>query len=120
MKDEFKKNINEKEARRLKARAQKGMGTMAWIGTLGIIGWSITLPLLIGIALGRWLERVFPGKYSFTLMFMFAGLVLGCVIAWRWVEKTSKNSADKSGDSNTDEADKTLTDPKTQIPKDQQ
>ena len=92
MNGEFKKNACDKEARRVKARAKKGMGTFAWIGTLGIVGWSITVPLLIGIALGRWLEGIFPGRYSFTLMFMFAGLVLGCIAAWRWIKKASKGS----------------------------
>ncbi len=87
----FKKNISDKEERMVRAKAKKGMGTFAWIGMLGIIGWSITIPLLIGIALGRWLEGLFPGKYSFTLMFMFAGLAAGCYSAWRWVEKSYKN-----------------------------
>ena len=87
MEKDFENNIGKKEERRLKAKAKKGMGTFAWIGMLGIIGWSITVPLLLGIALGKWLETVFPGKYSFTLMFMFAGLVIGCVNAWKWVSK---------------------------------
>jgi hypothetical protein len=53
----------------------------------GIVGWSVTVPLLLGIIFGKWLDRLFPGTHSFTLMFMFAGLCLGCVNAWFWVRK---------------------------------
>jgi ATP synthase protein I len=77
--------IGRKEARRLRARARKH-GT-AWfaLGLYGVVGWSIVLPTLGGIALGVWIDRTWPSPYSWTLMLLVLGLVVGCGNAWRWV-----------------------------------
>ena len=57
---------------------------------MGIVGWSVTLPLLAGIFLGRWIDRTWPSKYSFTLMLLFAGLAAGCWNAWYWVKRAGR------------------------------
>ena len=37
---------------------------------------------LIGIAAGTWIDRKWPGPFSWTLMLLVGGLMLGCVNAW--------------------------------------
>ncbi len=54
---------------------------------MGLIGWSVVIPTLLGAALGIWLDRHFPGSHSWTLALLVAGLVIGCFNAWRWVAK---------------------------------
>jgi ATP synthase protein I len=57
-------------------------------GFFGLIGWSIVAPTLLGAALGNWLDRSNPGSdRNWTLALLLAGLMLGCLNAWRWVAK---------------------------------
>ncbi len=52
------------------------------VAMVGAIGWSVAVPTLIGIAAGTWIDHQWPSRFSWTLMLMFAGLVLGCLEAW--------------------------------------
>jgi ATP synthase protein I len=52
---------------------------------LGVIGWSVTVPTLLGAMLGLWLDRHHPGAHSWTLALLVAGLILGCANAWHWI-----------------------------------
>ena len=54
---------------------------------MGLIGWSISVPTLIGAALGGWIDRNHPGPISWSLSLIVAGLLTGCLNAWYWVEK---------------------------------
>jgi ATP synthase protein I len=83
----FVEMVNKKEKQRIKGRSVKEYSTFAWIGMLGIVGWLVTIPMLLGIALGAWIDRTYPGRYSFTVMFLVAGLAVGCVAAWNWVKQ---------------------------------
>ena len=42
---------------------------------MGLIGWSVVVPTLLGAALGIWLDKHHPGKHSWTLALLVAGLV---------------------------------------------
>lgn len=87
---EFSRQIGKKETQKLKAR-QQSLGTI-WSGfaMFGMIGWSIVVPTLMGIAIGRWLDRVYPIHLSWTLVLLEAGLFLGCLNAWHWVVTEEK------------------------------
>ena len=52
------------------------------IAVLGVIGWSVVVPTLAGIAAGAWIDRHWPSRFSWTLVLMMTGLVLGCANAW--------------------------------------
>jgi len=86
----FAKTIGNKEQRRLKARADKDR--TFWIGfsMFGLVGWSVAVPTLICTAIGVWIDERAQSGYSWTLMLLLAGLVIGCFNAWYWVEKTRK------------------------------
>jgi ATP synthase protein I len=49
------------------------------------------IPTVIGIAVGIWADKKWPGQISWTLTFLFAGIILGCLNAWYWVEKERKS-----------------------------
>ena len=57
---------------------------------MGLIGWSVVVPTLVGAALGVWLDRSYPGGRSWTLALLMAGLAAGCLNAWLWVAKEEK------------------------------
>ena len=86
----FSREVGAQAARKLKA--QRGGTKSVWfgLGMSGLIGWSVTVPALIGAALGLWVDRHYPSTYSWTLMLLLIGLIVGCFTAWRWVETEYK------------------------------
>lgn len=80
--------VGKKARRRLAARAE-GDRSWFWLGMLGLIGWSVTVPTLLGVALGLWLDRAVPTGFSWTISMLFVGLVIGLLNAWLWVRQES-------------------------------
>lgn len=75
-------------ARRIKtARENPGPSPLRGIGAFGVIGWSIAVPSVGGVFLGLWLDRIAPQAFSWTLALLLGGVVLGAIIAWRWIDK---------------------------------
>ena len=87
---EFSRHVGAKAARKLRARQNPTPGLWFGLGMMGLIGWSITVPTLLGVAIGIWLDKVHPGDRSWTLALLVAGLVIGCFNAWHWVDKEDK------------------------------
>ncbi len=83
----FSREIGVKVARKLKAQRNPTPGVWFGLGMMGLIGWSVVVPTLLGALLGLWLDRTYPGGRSWTLALLVAGLALGCFNAWRWVAK---------------------------------
>ncbi|MFQ3566699.1 MAG: AtpZ/AtpI family protein [Aggregatilineales bacterium] len=80
-------DIARKERRKLRHRRHGG-GIWFGLGTFGIVGWSIALPTLIGIAVALWANSIRPGTW--TLGFFFLGLAIGLFNAWQWVAKEQR------------------------------
>ena len=81
------RQVERREARKLLARRRRGHGVWFGLGQFGLVGWSVALPTLLGIALGVWIDRNWPGRVSWTLTLLLAGLVVGSVNAWFWFRK---------------------------------
>jgi ATP synthase protein I len=79
--------VGAKAARKLKARRHATPGVWFGLGMMGLIGWSVVVPTLLGAALGLWLDRRHPGAHSWTLALLVAGLAVGCWNAWQWIAK---------------------------------
>ncbi len=87
--EEFPRRVGRKAERRLRAR-REGTSVWFWLGMFGLVGWSVAVPTLIGIALGTWIDRTWPGEVSWTLTLLFVGVVIGCANAWRWIQRESR------------------------------
>jgi ATP synthase protein I len=83
----FAGQVGAKAARKLRARRRATPGVWFGMGMMGLIGWSVVVPTLLGAALGLWLDERHPGKHAWTLALLMAGLTLGCLNAWHWVAK---------------------------------
>ena len=92
----FIEQVEIKAARKIKARNSK-QGVWFGLGMMGLIGWSVTVPTLLGTALGIWLDKHHPGDHSWTLALLFAGLAIGCWNAWYWVAKEEKAMREDQG-----------------------
>jgi ATP synthase protein I len=91
----FSREVGAKAARKLKARRNSTQGVWLGLGMMGLIGWSVVVPTLLGAALGIWLDDRHPGKHSWTLALLVAGLVIGCLNAWRWVSKEDEEMGEE-------------------------
>ncbi|MFP4496990.1 MAG: AtpZ/AtpI family protein [Vulcanimicrobiota bacterium] len=85
------RTVGKKEAKKIEAGKKKAKSLWFGLGMFGMIGWSIAIPMLIGVVIGVWLDERFPGRFSWTLTLLFIGTILGCWNAWRWVQKEIGN-----------------------------
>ena len=86
----FAAQVGAKAARTLRARRHAAQGVWFGLGMMGLIGWSVVVPTLLGAALGLWLDNRNPGGRSWTLALLVAGLMIGCLNAWHWVTKEER------------------------------
>lgn len=86
----FQRQIANKSDRKLKARKER-KSIWLGLGMFGMVGWSVTIPTLLCISLGVWIDTQIKSKYSWTLMLLFIGVVLGCFNAWYWITKESQS-----------------------------
>lgn len=79
-------------ARRVDRKRQRPdvRGLWAGLGMMGIIGWSVAIPTLLGAISGWWVDGLYPGGRSWTLLLLIAGLVLGCYNAWHWIAREER------------------------------
>lgn len=87
----FSEAVNIREKRKLRARKKKGHSLWFGLGTFGLVGWSVAIPMVVCIFIGIWLDSRYPGQYAWTLMLLAIGLILGCLNAWTWINRERKN-----------------------------
>lgn len=87
---EFSHQVGKNAARRLKAQRNITQTIWSGLGMMGLIGWSVAVPTLLGIVLGLWMDKHYPGNHSWTLMLLAMGLALGCFNAWHWIAKENR------------------------------
>jgi ATP synthase protein I len=90
--------VGAKAARKLKSRRKARPVVWSGLGMMGLIGWSVVVPTLLGAGLGLWLDEHHPGKHAWTLALLMAGLALGCLNAWHWVAKEDKAMREDEAD----------------------
>lgn len=111
-KDALKKNdktestlaaqVGANATRKLKARSHAKQGVWFGLGMMGLIGWSVVVPTLLGAGLGLWLDETHLGGHSWTLALLVAGLTIGCFNAWHWVTKEEQAIRDEQENNDDD------------------
>ncbi|QIB36386.1 AtpZ/AtpI family protein [Ancylobacter pratisalsi] len=79
-------------ARAAADRAARGVQTPepslgARLGQIGILGWTIVVPTLLGVFLGRWLDHAFASGVFFSAPLIMIGAALGFWSAWKWMHR---------------------------------
>ena len=95
---EFGQKVGATAARKLRARRNSTPGVWFGLGMMGLIGWSVAVPTLLGAALGIWIDNRHPGSRSWTLMLLIIGLVIGCLNAWHWVDREDRKMREDQED----------------------
>jgi len=83
----FSNAVNVREQRKLRARNRKTDEVWFGLGMFGVVGWAVAVPTVLGIFLGVWIDLKWPATYSWTLMLLMIGLIVGCLNAWFWVNR---------------------------------
>lgn len=66
----------------------EGEPSMArFVGQIGVLGWIIVAPTLIGLFTGRWLDRNFNSGIFWSAALLVLGVSLGFWLAWRWMHR---------------------------------
>ncbi|EMB18287.1 MULTISPECIES: AtpZ/AtpI family protein [Rhodopirellula] len=87
----LQKNVDAKQSRKLDARQQGDRSAWFGLGMFGLVGWSIAIPTLLGIALGIWIDERWPSRFSWTLMLLIGGVGIGCLNAWWWINRENED-----------------------------
>ena len=82
--------VERKTKRKLEARHKKQKSLFFGLGLFGVVGWSVAIPTIIGAMVGRWLDAGSNMQISWTLTLIFVGMVIGCIIAWNWINREGK------------------------------
>ena len=90
--------MGEKALRKLQAQRHATQTVWSGLGMMGLVGWSVAVPTLLGAALGIWLDKHYPGNHSWTLMLLAIGLGFGCFNAWHWIDKEDREMHAHEGD----------------------
>lgn len=88
--DELRRVVLHKSLRRERARRRGDESIWAWLGTFGLVGWTVALPTLLGLAFGRFLDGRVDTTSSFTITFLVVGAAVGVSMAWYWVRRESE------------------------------
>lgn len=74
------------QANQLKRRSHRKILLQA--GFLAVIGFQITIPVLVALFLGSFMDKhISVGYVSFTILFIFLGFFMGFYNAWRWIKQ---------------------------------
>ena len=79
--------VGAREARMMRRKKEGTPNVLRSVGLVGLIGWTVVVPMLAGIAIGLWIDHRWPSRFSWTLMLLFAGLGSGCFHAWSRIKR---------------------------------
>jgi ATP synthase protein I len=67
---------------------REGEPSMArFVGQIGVLGWIIVTPILVGLFIGRWLDQKLGTGIFWSAPLLLVGVVIGCWSAWTWMHK---------------------------------
>jgi len=87
LEDEFEAHVRRQRELIEKGRGEKGQSFWKYVGLIGVVGWSVVVPMVLGVLLGWWLDGKFGTGSRWTIVLLLFGLCLGCVNAWRMITK---------------------------------
>ena len=99
MSDDLKQKLDDiakKSKRKIKAQDKDQSTFWFGLGMFGMVGWSVAIPTLIFLAIGIWLDSKSETVYSWTLMLLIFGVIVGSFNAWYWVKKEGYHHDDES------------------------
>lgn len=78
-------SIRQHSVRRQRALHEGEPSFGRYLAQIGVLGWIIVLPTLIGVFIGRWLDHSLGTGIFWTGPLLIVGVSIGCWAAWRWM-----------------------------------
>jgi ATP synthase protein I len=78
-------SARQKGERRRRWRREGEPSTARRLAEIGVLGWVIVTPMLIGVFIGRWLDRTFASGIFWTAPLLIVGVAIGAWSAWKWI-----------------------------------
>ncbi|WP_434666966.1 AtpZ/AtpI family protein [Paraburkholderia sp. A3BS-1L] len=85
--DHVARAAREAAVRESRGRAQPEPSLGSRLGQIGILGWTIVLPTLAGLVIGRVLDRLFGTRVFFSAPLLMLGAAAGLWFAWKWMHR---------------------------------
>lgn len=92
--EHFAQRVGAQERQRLRGQRRRHRSVWLGLGVVGLVGWSIATPPLVGAFAGAWLDHRWPAPFSWTLSLLLLGLAFGCANAWLWINRERREMFD--------------------------
>lgn len=79
--------VRKQQERRSRWLTEGEPSVMRFVGQIGVLGWIIVTPTLIGLFIGRWLDHRLGTGIFWSAPLLLLGVVMGSWSAWRWMHK---------------------------------
>lgn len=83
--DGFLRSVRMRRQRQRRWRQEGEPSLGKYLAQVGVLGWIIVIPALIGLFLGRWLDHDFGTGIFWSAPLLMLGTALGFWSAWRWM-----------------------------------
>jgi ATP synthase protein I len=87
---QLKQEVFSKERRKLRSRREGDRSAWFGLGMFGLVGWSVAIPAVAGVAVGAWLDANWPSQVSWKITLLFLGVAIGFANARRWMHHESE------------------------------
>ena len=84
--DPLVKGARVSDARNKRWLQEGGLSVGRRLAQIGVLGWIIVVPMLIGVFLGSWLDRIFNSGLFWTAPLLIVGSAFGCWSGWKWMK----------------------------------
>jgi len=85
--EDLLQTVSRQQARKIRARRERRRLVWFGLGAMGVVGWSVAIPTVLGVLAGHWLDSHHPGPVSWSLTLLVIGAALGGLSAWRWLRR---------------------------------
>lgn len=79
--------VRKQQQRQAQWRAEGEASLLRFVGQIGVLGWIIVVPTLLGVFVGRWLDHSFGTGIFWSAALLVLGVAFGFWSGWRWMHR---------------------------------
>jgi ATP synthase protein I len=79
--------VRQRRARRDQGRREGERPLGRNLALIGMLGWLVVTPTLLGLLAGRWIDRHENTGIFWTAALLVVGVVIGCRMAWQRIKE---------------------------------
>lgn len=79
--------VRKRQESQMRWRREGELSVARFVGQIGILGWIIVAPTLLGLFIGRSLDRTFDTGIFWSAALLVLGVAIGFWSGWRWMNR---------------------------------